>query len=57
MKFWCFHKRITWPITLKGVTHVVCLDCERQYRYSMREMRIITAREVRRRARRIAAAA
>jgi len=45
--FRCGHKRLTRPVTPVsragkplGDTYVVCLDCGKQFRYDLREMRI-----------------
>jgi hypothetical protein len=29
----CFHKRYTWPQSLKGRTYVCCLECGRELPY------------------------
>ncbi len=45
--FRCPHRRLTRPVTPvrrdgspHGATYVVCLDCGKQFRYDLREMRI-----------------
>ncbi len=46
--FGCSHSRVTRPFTLQDQTYLVCLDCGKQIYYSAREMRPLTAWEVRR---------
>lgn len=46
--FGCNHARVTRPFTLEAHTYKVCLDCGKQIYYSAREMRPLTAWEVRR---------
>jgi hypothetical protein len=47
MLFRCSHRRLTRPLTPvskagvpRGDTHVVCLDCGKQFAYDLTEMRI-----------------
>jgi hypothetical protein len=47
MLFRCSHRRLTRPLTPvskagvpRGDTHVVCLDCGKQFAYDLNEMRI-----------------
>ncbi|MGA8108963.1 MAG: hypothetical protein WBD46_02170 [Acidobacteriaceae bacterium] len=46
--FGCSHSRLTRPFTLADETYEVCLDCGKRIYYSAREMRPLTAWEVRR---------
>lgn len=46
--FGCSHSRLTRPFTIEAETYEVCLDCGKQIYYSAREMRPLTAWEVRR---------
>lgn len=46
--FGCNHARVTRPFTLGEQTYKVCLDCGKQIYYSAKEMRPLTAWEVRR---------
>ena len=38
--FGCFHKRTTFPITIKKRTYVACLTCGKELPYSWRTMRL-----------------
>jgi hypothetical protein len=46
--FGCSHSRLTRPFTIGSQTYEVCLDCGKQIYYSAKEMRPLTAWEVRR---------
>jgi hypothetical protein len=46
--FGCSHGRLTRPFTIHEETYMVCLDCGKQIYYSAKEMRPLTAWEVRR---------
>lgn len=46
--FGCSHGRLTRPFTIKEETYMVCLDCGKQIYYSAKEMRPLSAWEVRR---------
>lgn len=46
--FGCSHTKLTRPFTLGDQTYEVCLDCGKQIYYSAKEMRPLTAWEVRR---------
>jgi hypothetical protein len=46
--FGCSHGRLTRPFTIQDETYMVCLDCGKQIYYSAREMRPLSAWEVRR---------
>jgi hypothetical protein len=52
MVFGCAHKRITFPITVRGKlrrteaasvtgTYVVCLECGREFPYDWRQMKMV----------------
>lgn len=46
--FGCSHGRLTRPFTIQEETYMVCLDCGKQVYYSAKEMRPLSAWEVRR---------
>jgi hypothetical protein len=46
--FGCSHGRLTRPFTIQEETYMVCLDCGKQIYYSAKEMRPLSAWEVRR---------
>lgn len=41
----CRHKRITWPQTTAGRTHVSCLGCAAEIEYSAKYLRPLTRKE------------
>lgn len=45
--FGCFHRHTTWPHhDPAGFDYIVCLDCSAELPYSVREMRIMSRKEI-----------
>lgn len=44
--FGCSHENLTRPFTLRSHSYKVCLDCGRQFPYSLDKMRVLHAWEV-----------
>jgi hypothetical protein len=46
MFFGCSHGHLTRPFTLQASTYKVCLDCGRQFPYSLEKMRLVHPWEI-----------
>lgn len=46
MFFGCSHGHLTRPFTLQAFTYKVCLDCGRQFPYSVEKMRLLHPWEI-----------
>lgn len=41
-QFGCQHSKLSWPLTLKRRTYVVCLSCGKEFLYDWERMEIVS---------------